>query len=78
MKSRHFGIILLVTLIFLTVMLVYAVQNNKKLLHEKHQLILKNDSLHIQQLEVKQKLVVLSKKIDSLTTNKNHLKKTKS
>lgn len=78
MKSRHFGIILLVTLIFLTVMLVYAVQNNKKLLHEKHQLILKNDSLHIQQLEVKQKLVVLSKKIDSLTTNKNHFKKTKS
>jgi cell division protein FtsL len=67
MKPRIYGIILLPVLIFLTVMLVFAMQNNRKLVHEKKQLILKNDSLHIKQLEVKHALALLSRKVDSLT-----------
>ncbi|WP_407526796.1 hypothetical protein PDL71_06125 [Lacibacter sp. MH-610] len=78
MKPKIYGIILLLGLIFLTVLLVHAVQNNRQLIRERQQLILKNDSLHIKQLEAKQKLAVLSKKIDSLTSNRNHIKKTKS
>lgn len=66
---------MLLVSVFLTVMLVYAVQNNRKLLHEKQQLLLKNDSLHIKQLEAKHKLALLSKKIDSLTSNKYYFKK---
>lgn len=78
MKPGIYGIILLLGLIFITVLLVHAVQNNRQLIRERQQLILKNDSLHIKQLEAKQKLAVLSKKIDSLTSNRNHIKKTKS
>ena len=78
MKPGIYGIILLLGLIFLTVLLVHAVQNNRQLIQERQQLILKNDSLHIKQLEAKQKLAVLSKKIDSLTSNRTHIKKTKS
>lgn len=75
MKPGIYGVILLLVSVFLTVMLVYAVQNNRKLLHEKQQLLLKNDSLHIKQLEAKHKLALLSKKIDSLTSNKYYFKK---
>lgn len=78
MKPGIYGVILLLVSVFLTVMLVYAVQNNRKLLHEKQQLLLKNDSLHIKQLEAKHKLALLSKKIDSLTSNKYYFKKNKS
>ncbi|XVJ64705.1 MAG: hypothetical protein HEQ40_00485 [Lacibacter sp.] len=78
MKPGIYGVILLPVSVFLTVMLVYAVQNNRKLLHEKQQLLLKNDSLHIKQLEAKHKLALLSKKIDSLTSNKYYFKKNKS
>jgi cell division protein FtsL len=75
MKPGIYGVILLLVSVFLTVMLVYAVQNNRKLLHEKQQLLIKNDSLHIKQLEAKHKLALLSKKIDSLTSNKYYFKK---
>ncbi|MBL7728133.1 MAG: hypothetical protein JNM68_10620 [Dinghuibacter sp.] len=50
--------------------LVFTLARNRKLVQERKALILKNDSLHIQQLETRVKLVGANKKIDSLLTYK--------
>jgi hypothetical protein len=52
--------------VFTVAMLAATYRDKLHLKKERVELILRNDSLHIQQLEVKQKLAKLSKQLDSL------------
>lgn len=62
--------VLIVIIILTGFTLLLTQAKNNKLEQEKKELILKNDSLHIQQLETRLKLTSAYIKIDSLLTNK--------
>jgi len=48
----------------------FSVANNKKLVKEKERLILRNDSLHMEQLKIKNDLSIAQNRIDSLSGKK--------
>ena len=50
--------------VFTVALLAATFRDKQQLKRERVTLILKNDSLHVQQLEVKQKLAKLSKQLD--------------
>ncbi|HEX4958245.1 MAG TPA: hypothetical protein VFV46_08720 [Lacibacter sp.] len=52
--------------VFTVALLAATLRDKQQLKKERVHLILRNDSLHVQQLEVKQKLANLSKQLDSL------------
>lgn len=57
---------LLLTVVFLISILIFTDENYKILKREKEALILKNDSLHILQLQTKTHLLTTLKQVDSL------------
>lgn len=52
--------------VFTVALLAATYRDKQQLKKERVELILRNDSLHIRQLEVKKKLANLSKRLDSL------------
>ncbi|MGG9962640.1 hypothetical protein [Ferruginibacter sp. SUN106] len=59
---------LLVTVLFLGISLLFTVQFNKNLIRTKELLILKNDSLHMLQLQTKKQLTGIQNYLDSTLT----------
>jgi|GEM_PF-2102462 NhaP-type Na+/H+ and K+/H+ antiporter len=66
MKKRVALALLVLSFVFTAVLLAATFRDKQLLKKERATLILRNDSLHIQQLEAKQKLTKLSKRLDSL------------
>ncbi|GAB2810659.1 hypothetical protein [Ferruginibacter profundus] len=58
----------LVTVLFLGISLLFTVQFNKSLIKTKELLILKNDSLHMLQLQTKKELAGMKNYLDSTVT----------
>lgn len=52
-------------LVSLAVFLFLALNRNRRLVHDKETLILKNDSLHILHIETSSVLLITQKKLDS-------------
>ncbi|MGC4103475.1 hypothetical protein [Ferruginibacter sp.] len=69
--------VLSATVLFLSVSLFFTKQFNRNLIHAKELLILKNDSLHMLQIETKKELMNTQSYLDSVLTgsNKNYLTK---
>jgi cell division protein FtsB len=66
MRKRVVLALFMLSFVFTAVLLAATFRDKQLLKKERTKLILRNDSLHIQQLEAKQRLTKLSKKLDSL------------
>jgi hypothetical protein len=69
MNRTSVWIILITALLLSSVIFIWA-RENKKLEKEKEELILRNDSLHIIQLKMKNELNVRQNRLDSLFEKK--------
>lgn len=50
---------------------LFTSRDNKKLVKEKEELMLKNDSLHMQQLRTRKEMMFLQARLDSIIKKKN-------
>jgi hypothetical protein len=66
MRRRFIIAAVVVSFVFTTVLLAATLRDKRVLEKERRVLILKNDSLHVLQLEAKQNLTRLSKFVDSV------------
>ncbi len=58
--------IFILAFVFVAVMLAVTIRDKERLKEARKSLILKNDSLHILQLEAKQQLLQITKRLDSI------------
>ena len=63
--------VLIITVVVLSVSLLFSLQHNKSLVQTKNYLILQNDSLQIQQMQSRKEMAVLKIYLDSMLLNEN-------
>ena len=66
MVRRFATAIFMLVFVFIAVMLAVTIRDKQQLNEVRKLLILQNDSLHILQLEAKQQLLIMTKKMDSM------------
>lgn len=75
MKQRVLSAVFILLFVFTVAMLAATIRDKRQLREERKSLILQNDSLHILQLEAKQKMMQIKNRLDSMENRNNgHLK----
>ncbi len=71
MLKTFFPSVMIVLLITASSALFITVRHNKQLKREKEVLLLKNDSLHIEQIQIRKELTTVKKYLDSTLSVKS-------